>query len=446
MSMAHAATTPFKVAVLGALATAALSGCSCGGAPEGVVDACTAAISLPPTVSTDILFVIDNSGSMREEQEKVARELNTFVTGLATAEVKNDFQVGVITTSITQHASSGCDGNPPFLNTYEDEDGVLQLGKNVDGTPVGGEGALRILRWDDPALLEQFATLIGQGTAGSAQEMGLEAVRHALSEEAMSRAPDATPPGNRGFLRPGARLLVVVVTDEDDCSDPTATAVTLVPPSFDGQPCLRACQSDADCDGEGVYCVLPRNGQERLCQLNPCETPDGRAKLEPIQTYVDFLSTLDDGTGTGRTRDVVLAVIGPVAAQAGEDGVHVPARCVSATTEAQGVGTRYADAVGALGERGYIASICQDDYAATLSEIAALVAAPQTLDLPESPPDGHLVLVDVTRTDGTVDECRYGDGFSFEPASGSAPARITMEGRCRLRRGDRIDLKLACAG
>ena len=69
----------------------------CRGLPEGAIEQCSSQISLPASVTTDILFVIDNSGSMREEQQKVIDELSTFVQSLASGPVDNDFQIGVIT-------------------------------------------------------------------------------------------------------------------------------------------------------------------------------------------------------------------------------------------------------------------------------------------------------------------------------------------------------------
>lgn len=418
-------------------------GCTCGGAPEEVIDACTAKIALPPSISTDILFVVDNSISMAEEQAKVVLQLNEFITTLATAEVKNDFQVGVVTTSISQHASTNCDGTDPFLLQFSAEAGRLQLGKQLDGTPEPAS-TVKILRFDEQTLLDEFRLLIGQGVRGSGEEMPLEAMRRALSEPLVSTALDAEPPGNAGFLRPGSRLLVVIVSDEDDCSDPTGTALVLLGASG----CNGPCTSDADCASPGIYCVLPTNGTgARSCLENACETPEGRAKLAPVQEYVDFLNGLDDGTGSGRLRDVSLAILGPVSRTVlDNEGRPVAERCSGSSTEAYGTGQRHVEAVTGMAERGLIASICEDEYGPALQKIAELVAAPQTLDLPQPPPDGHLVLVKVTRADGSTEDCTFGDGFDFEAASGSAPARITMQGHCRLRRGDQIDLKLACAG
>ncbi len=404
---------------------------ACSGVPEGVVGRCDAELALPGSVSTDILFIVDNSGSMSEEQAKVVAQLSAFLDSLANSPVQNDFQVGVVSTSVSMYANSCAETT---LTRAEAEAGRLQLGKELSGE-VHADSQRKLLRFDDPDLLEQFGLLIGQGTAGLGQEMGFEAMRLALSEPLASVAPEAMPSGNAGFLRAGSRLLVVVVTDEDDCSVPDPQAVMLTASCQ-----INECTTDADCNSAGTYCVPLGTDGTRLCETNRCETPQGRAALEPVSTYVDFLKALDDGTGTSRLRDVSLAVIGPVNAE-GE-----PERCRSATDEAYGVGERYRDAVLQMGERGFIGSICSDDYGVTLQRIAELVAAPQVLDLPQSPVDGSLVRIRIERVGSEPIDCRNGDGFTFEPGVSNAPARVIMQDRCRLRADDRLDVRFVCSG
>ena len=404
------------------------------GAPDGVVDDCSRTLALPTAVSTDILFVVDDSGSMQEEQAKVVERLGAFVAGLSSGPVAHDFRLGVVNTSVFQNART-CGDVAPDLVDFPEASGRLQLGKTVAGGPAPGSDR-KIVSFDDPDLVSEASLLLGQGTAGSGQEMALEAMRRALSPPLLETPLDATPPGNAGFLRPGARLLVVIVSDEDDCSDPTGRAVAVEP------ACGAPCASDADCGGEGHYCVPDAGSRAgRRCVVNACETPEGRAALEPVDRYVSFLEGLDDGTGRGRRREVFVAAIAPVSA----DAARLPARCANGADEAYGVGVRYRALVDALGERAFLASICEEDYGAALSGIAELVTAPQSLELADAPPDGRLLRVTVRRASGEELRCRHDDGFRFEPADGAAPARITLDGPCRLAHGDRIQLDLACA-
>src|SRR5579859_6120473 len=62
---------------------------------------------------TDILFVVDDSESMADKQAEVARELPIFVQELSRQTgVQQDFQWGVVTTSVYQYAEliNPCDG------------------------------------------------------------------------------------------------------------------------------------------------------------------------------------------------------------------------------------------------------------------------------------------------------------------------------------------------
>src|SRR5690349_78053 len=88
------------VAALAAACSLLLVSSSCNPAGQRNSTVPSNCQSLQPLIvpqQSDILFVIDNSGSMREEQAGVAAELPAFVSALKDgAGVENDFQVGVI--------------------------------------------------------------------------------------------------------------------------------------------------------------------------------------------------------------------------------------------------------------------------------------------------------------------------------------------------------------
>ncbi|MBL8916408.1 MAG: VWA domain-containing protein, partial [Archangium sp.] len=90
----------------------------------GLVRSCTSAPPLIEPPRLDILFVIDNSNSMREEQEGVARELTAFIDELKKGGgVPAEFNIGVITTSIYLN---GRVGNQTFLLNYATQSGRLR--------------------------------------------------------------------------------------------------------------------------------------------------------------------------------------------------------------------------------------------------------------------------------------------------------------------------------
>ncbi len=137
----------------------------------------------------DVLFIVDNSGSMADDQAILADNFEAFIAA-ADGEGSVDFHIGVTTTDVISPGAAA--------------------GKLL-GTP-------KVLSASTPALASQFAERALVGVDGHGLELGLEAMRLALSEPTLSNA-------NGGFYRADAALSVVVVTDEDDSGDfPDLTA------------------------------------------------------------------------------------------------------------------------------------------------------------------------------------------------------------------------------
>ena len=129
----------------------------------------------------DVVFVIDNSGSMEEEQTKLNNDFQTFIDHFVPQSL--DYHLAVITTDVEDPNQSGkFQGSPAFITS----DSL------------------------DPAA--DFIARATVGIDGSGAESGLEAVRLAFSEPNLSGQ-------NAGFLRPDAILAVVIVSDEEDFSD-----------------------------------------------------------------------------------------------------------------------------------------------------------------------------------------------------------------------------------
>ncbi len=358
---------------------------------------------------TDILFVIDNSGSMREEQEGIATELPAFLEALQEGSgVAQDFRVGVITTSVYRRVFfQGED----LYREYPNESGRLQAVPDTGGQPTDE----RFIEGTDPFLLEKFRRLVVRGTEGSGQETPFEAVRLAVSE------PLASTPisqgGNGGFLRDNARLLVVVVTDEEDCSS------TQRPPPV-------AVSDDTSVDN----CAE----QSRL--------------LTPVEEYFALFQNLHDSTGA--SREVLWATIGPVALsdkraelirESTPNGLVV--RNVDCPTSF-GPGVRQrAMAVEFDEDLNNLDSICRVSYRETLLGIAALATVAQSIDVVNLP-DPRLARVQVTRASGEVETCTVGGGdLRYEPSAENRSARLYFLGSC-LRRADdqKVEVKVLCAG
>ena len=127
----------------------------------------------------DILWVVDNSPSMAQEQTNLGNNFTRFIAYIDQSMI--DYHIGVISTDMDDPAHQGkLLGNPKV-----------------------------IVRGPDAA--NQFRQNIQVGITGGGHEMGLYAATQALSEPLLSTA-------NAGFLRPDASLAIVFVSDENDKS------------------------------------------------------------------------------------------------------------------------------------------------------------------------------------------------------------------------------------
>ncbi|MEO1480726.1 MAG: vWA domain-containing protein [Myxococcota bacterium] len=173
---------------------------------------------------TDVLFVIDNSGSMAEEQEKLKENIQFFIDVLTRS--VNDYQVGIVSTDIFRNPDPSC---TPCCDQDTDGDGVPDWSTCDAGRLIAADGRRRLFRRPRGDSLEQVEELTEQlivdfndtvtsiGTEGNATEAAFEAVRLALDPE----GDVVTRALNFGFLRSNADLTLIFLSDEDDCSAPS---------------------------------------------------------------------------------------------------------------------------------------------------------------------------------------------------------------------------------
>jgi hypothetical protein len=174
----------------------------------------------------DVLFVIDNSGSMSEEQKNLADNFKNFIQ---VADIwKNDYHLGVVTTDM--------DGTSPFGGgAVQDSMGRLRETSGV-----------RIVTPKTPNPTATFQKLANAGDQGSGNEQGLAAAKAALTaplatdlQKACAKDGDCGGGAlcvtgaddgqkgcggfNRTFLRKNTGLEVVILSDEEDgsMSDPS---------------------------------------------------------------------------------------------------------------------------------------------------------------------------------------------------------------------------------
>jgi len=294
---------------------------------SGVVDK----ISVQNVDKVDLLFVVDNSGSMREEQEALRvqfpRLISTLTRGVradgTSFPAVRDLHLGVVSTdmglpNVPDRAALGCGDESRPLG----DDGILQNRPNPGGAPgvacqPGYQFPFLSFRLSQnqaendanaTQIANDFSCIASLGTAGCGFEMQLEAGLRALwpSNNVLTNgmpgsfAPDnrpfldGTPFGkegpagpNTGFLRnnvaEGLSLVAVVyVSDEEDCSSHTMNH--FVPERFlpEGDP-LKLVGLNLRCFNEGV-----RTGGE-------ANRDNGAANLYAVSRYAQGLKALRPG-------------------------------------------------------------------------------------------------------------------------------------------------------
>lgn len=208
----------------------------------------------------DMLFVIDNSGSMCQEQDALARAFD-LISGPLQA---FDYRIAVTSTdAITDQPGLYLDEPAPAvpsLNCRDADDEPFTPNTADCGVVLQGLADPAIIRADavaDEAMLQAwFRCLATLGTGGDGFEVGLAtAVRATRCDgpnagrfiaccDGATFDPDCSQPGPApDFLRPDAQLVLVFLTDEDDCSSGAQV------PTLSQFP---ICRSTADADADGI--------------------------------------------------------------------------------------------------------------------------------------------------------------------------------------------------
>jgi hypothetical protein len=145
----------------------------------------------------DILFVIDNSGSMQQEQQGMGDKINGFLNKIGNL----DWQIAVTTTDERATTPITGDTSRPW------SDGQF---RPFDSN-AGSQYILRHAQVDPADAQSKLAAAIQMGVAGSGNERGINSVYRAVERA-------AAPSANRDFFRSNAKLAVVLISDEDECS------------------------------------------------------------------------------------------------------------------------------------------------------------------------------------------------------------------------------------
>ncbi len=377
----------------------------------------------------DILFVVDNSGSMADEQENLARNFNTFISELTSGK-GNDYRIGIVTTDLDSNDAAhgqveraGLVGttfstqSPFHLQTF---DSITRCTWTdiPHGCFRGDDPAKRVIPSTSPPAeqIETFKSNVRVGSCGSGREQGLEGMKRGLSN---------TSPGlcNEGFLRDGANLVVVIVSDEEDATpnpppvreyvdflvalkgSASKVRVAAIVGSVNGS--AQNCSTTVASCG-GICASRPPEGSGNACSGGMSNCPSGescqmgRCQNEDLRDWAScnwcsFYNAPDCCSAISGSRYVDFALAVERAVNAADPSIAV--------TQCRGTGTTRVACL--------IDSICQAEFAETLRRIARdlIVDSTYALNPVAKYPPGVVVEVNHRRlqicsTEGQTD-CDY---------------------------------------
>ncbi len=209
------------------------------------------------TNKLDILFVIDNSSSMQNNQNKLAASFNKFITGFV--QKGWDYKIAVTTSEAYRIQ---------FQNIHPGwTDEVYAKFKDGSGQDLANHSGVFVITPSTTDPIGAFNKNVKVGTGGTGDERAFSSFWAALRS-----------PTNAGFLRNDSFLAIIILSDEDDFSD-----------LFEGT-------------------TQTLSADPRRVSTNDHDYTDVR--LDPVDSYVTYLDGLTSSSGNGR-RYAVSAIIKP---------------------------------------------------------------------------------------------------------------------------------------
>jgi hypothetical protein len=370
----------------------------------------------------DILFMIDNSSSMTEMQQKLYDQLPVLMNALEMITPQPSLHVAVVSSDMgapgDSTSSIGC--------TKVGDQGEFQsMPRGTCSATSLDSGANYIIsdpgdmmtNYTDANIADVFQCIALLGEKGCGFEHQLASIDHALGSD--NYQPDnngnlvPTPPStNTGFLRDEAYLGIVILTNEDDCSAPTNTQLFSLNVGGSNQQNLENALgpiANYRCNEYGHLCN-DSNGNQIMPPLNP---PNGATTLDltncvsndtstglvtPVSQFVSDIKSLKPDPDN---QILVAAITAPatpytvawVPEMGGENAngelwPQVEHSCGAAMSDDVNPeatmnptdgsfgdpGVRIAQFVGSF-QDSVLASICDDSYASSMAAIAAKLTA-----------------------------------------------------------------------
>jgi hypothetical protein len=293
-------------------------GDACAGLPVKAQSCVSSSFSEKINNKIDILFMVDDSSSMIEMQQKLYDQLPNFVTVLQRAQIPPDLHIAVVSSDMGAPGDStagiGCtasgdQGGFRSMPQGTCTDTTLQNGSTFISDDGAGDK-----NYTGPALSQVLQCITLLGDKGCGFEHQLASIARALGADG-----SPLPSTNANFLRPDAYLGIVILTNEDDCSAPASTQLYSLNGGQQNIANPLGPLANYRCNQYGHLCVDP-GGNQIMPPLNPpngattldltnCESNDSSTGLlTPVSQFVSEIKALKPDPDN---QILVAAIAGP---------------------------------------------------------------------------------------------------------------------------------------
>jgi MYXO-CTERM domain-containing protein len=264
----------------------------------------------------DILFMIDNSSSMTQLQQKMLDQDPSFMTVLQN--LPNglpNIHVAVVSSDM----GAPGDSTTSIMCTTAGDNGVFQsTARGTCANTTLTPGATFISNVDGQAnytgnLTDVFGCIAQLGDRGCGFEQPLASVARALG------ADGAPPPSqNANFLRPDAELAIIILTNEDDCSAPASSTIYSLNGGQQNVANPLGPIANYRCNQFGHLCMDPASATPTAFIAPPIKAPADAQGTTAAPT-LNMTSCESNDSGTGLLTSVAGFVAGIRALKADPD-------------------------------------------------------------------------------------------------------------------------------
>jgi len=346
--------------------------------------------------NVDLLFLVDDSSSMGKSQDNLRRNFPRFMTRLKDPPGLPNIHVAVVSSDMGTNSGSACDPatnkNGRFQFTApEPAVGQTPCVTNLDpnATFISDIGGTKNY---SGAIEDVFSCIAALGDKGCGFEHQFAAITRALGVDGRGEAPQE----NQGFLRKDAYLVIILITNEDDCSaNPDVPLFDESQNNYIGDQLgprinFRCNEFGHVCDdGTGKFVHpsrrAPNDDVNAMVTYSSCRSNEEENYLLGAADTANRIKGLKSRDG----QVLVAAITGPATpytvtwtAPTGSDTSCGAASCpwpaiARSCTATDGSfaypSVRIVDFVNQFGANGLVLPICEDDFGPSLDRIAKLI-------------------------------------------------------------------------